>query len=296
MIEIIDLQAYCYPLGGEIDITWVFNEPFLPKYSFYIFKSLKPITNDKVLAFFKEDKRENFLDIRKINTPELLTAVDFDVETGTKYYYAGVTQCQDENNDNQYTFKYVEVTADEQELELEIIPTKKLVEHGIKKVLKVIGKDKEVLLEISNKFPMASDNQTKGISIVRATSESAYRFWSNLSQFNAQRIVRGEVEAQTINVTWWTMKNQTLRDKITDIMSAARFSLERYLQLQYETGVQVALTMQADNEEYERSTGEHMFMSGMFVYFLIENKLKSKNPNSFLSKLKVELNFTEQKP
>jgi hypothetical protein len=159
-------------------------------------------------------------------------------------------------------------------------------------MLKVIADNNpDIDLEVAGKYPLLTEG-TKGISVTRATSETAYKFWGNQSDSHRELISRGNVEASTINVTWWVLNNSDLRDKITDIFRGTNFLLPRYFKRQFkDIKVQVGISMMGDNEEYKQGS-YHVFYGSMLINFLFENSVTMKK-SPLLEAISLELGFSE---
>lgn len=288
MVDVVNLRAFNYPLGGELNLDWFYSEEPTDQDEVFLFKAKREIAQEEIDSFFAQDVRPADIEISKLTNLYRRKFWDYDCELETTYYYVLTVARRNEGGIYETGLSgFANVKLEYQEIVISAVPTKEILIKALKKIIKVIAsQDKDIDLEVTGKFPLLTEG-TKGICVTRATSETAYRFWGNQADY--QGLQRGEIEAESINVMWWVVKNPDLRDKLTDIFRGSKFYLQRYLKRQYKDAkIQLSISMMGDNEEYKEGN-MHIFYGSMLVNFLIESSVTMKSP--LMEAISVELNF-----
>ena len=307
MIEFINFKAYPNPLGGEIDISYDYSEKITDNCKTYIFKSDNEINDEDIVAFL-DDKNTNpgNLEISLIQN-YLKKAWDYKVKQGKTYSYKGIIERKTVGeNDTVITERSQIVTAKVDKIISEAIihtvPMKQLVMNGMEKLVKAIVENVSarntdqptVELSVYDHYPVISE-PTQFFVVTRASSDEGMKFWSNVFYEDKDKLIKGDIEAETINVTWMTVNNSIMRDQITNIMRGVRFWLRKYLMRQFETGVLgIHITLMADGDE-NPGNEMHLFFSGMLIHFLIETKLTIEKPSSLAENIRLEWGFDVEK-
>ena len=303
MVEFVNFKAYPHPLGGEIDISYDYSEQPTNDCETYIFKCAQPIDDAVIYNFLDNNEASKDITIWHVQN-YLQKTWDYQVETGQSYFYRGIIQRKKVEDDGTITVtrsaiadsKVAEIIS---EVIIHSIPMKQMVMDGIKKLVKAIVDNLNkanpeighlIDLSVYDHFPVISE-PTQFFTVTRASSDEGMKYWSNTFYRDSERVIKGDVESETINVTWMVINNPKMRDQMTNIMRGARFWLRKYLMRQFQSGViEIGITMMADGDENPEDQ-LHLFYSGMLIHFLVETQLIYKQPSALLENIKVELGF-----
>lgn len=302
MVEFVNFKAYAHPLGGEIDISYDYSEKITTEDQVYIFKRAgREIQDTEILSTLDSGIASLDLEVWTVEN-YLMKCWDYDVEKGKSYYYKAIIERKSSTADTAPTRSaIVGMKVDDiiSTVIIHTIPMKAIVIEGLKKMVKAIveninreTKSPVRLADISvwDHFPIISE-PTQFFTVTRATADEGQKYWSNVYSENASQIIKGEIESETINVTWMTVNNPIMRDQITNIMRGAKYWLLKYLRRQFASGViSVAISMMADGDENPENQ-LHLFYSGMLIHFLVDTKFIIDKPSAMLETIQTELGF-----
>jgi len=306
LIEFVNFKAYAHPLGGEIDITYDYSETITDDCQTFIFKGRGAFPTDaQIYNILDTNTNTTNVEVWTIEN-YLQKCWDYSVEQGKNYYYKAIIQRKTTQPDGSIlTERSAIVSAKVDEIIstviIHTIPMKETVIEGMKKLVKAIVESinkqnpasRIADISVWDHFPIISE-PTQFFTVTRASADEGQRYWSNVYSESQSQIIKGEIEAETINVTWMTVNNPIMRDQITKIMRGAKYWLLKYLRRQFETGVvSVAISMMADGDENPENQ-LHLFYSGMLIHFLVDTKLIINKPNELLENISVELGFNVQ--
>jgi len=306
LIEFVNFKAYAHPLGGEIDITYDYSEKITEDCKVFIFKGRGTApTDEQIYNILDTGTNTTNIEVWTIEN-YLQKCWDYEVEQGRNYFYKAIIERKTKQEDGSIlTERSAIVSGEVNEITstviIHTIPMKKTVIEGMKKMIKAIVENinkqnpASHLADISvwDHFPIISE-PTQFFTVTRANSDEGQRYWSNVFSENREQVIKGEIEAETINVTWMTVNNPIMRDQITNIMRGAKYWLLKYLRRQFETGVVgVSISMMADGDENPENQ-LHLFYSGMLIHFLVDTKLIINKPSQLLESISVELGFNVQ--
>lgn len=308
MVEFVNFKAYPHPLGGEIDISYDYSETITDNCKTYIFKKDSEINDADILEFLEHNANPGNLTIWEVQN-YLKKTWDYQVEVNKNYYYKAIIQRKTVNEDGSVLIERssiadTKVSQTISEVIIHTVPMKQIVMDGIKKLVKAIVEhlvknnptlSRSIDLAVWDHFPEVSE-PTQFFVVTRASSDEGMKYWSNTFYRDSDILIKGDIESETINVTWMTVNNPIMRDQLTNVMRGARFWLYKYLRRQFQTGVlSVGITMMADGDENPQDQ-LHLFYSGMLIHFLVESKLIIEQPSALIENIKVVLGFDVEKP
>lgn len=308
MVEFVNFKVFSHPLGGEIDISYDYSEPITDNDKTYVFKKDAEINDEDIFSFLDSNTNPGNLEIWLIQN-YIRKTWDYKVETDKNYYYKAIIQREITQEDDSVVVERsniveTKITQLISEVILHTIPVKQIVMDGIGKLVKAIVENlnkknpegNRVELSIWDHYPVISGQHSPFFVVTRASSDEGARYWSNVYYQDKDIMIKGDVESETINVTWMTINNSIMRDQLTNIMRGAKFWLYRYLRRQFDSGVlSVAITMMADGDENPQDQ-LHLFYSGMLIHFLIDTKMIVKQPSELLENVKIALDFKTEQP
>lgn len=308
MVEFVNFKAYPHPLGGEIDISYDYSETITDDCETFLFKKDTDFNESDIYSFLNNNTNPGNLTIWQIQN-YLKKTWDYKVEVGKNYYYKAIIQRKTTKSDGSILVERsriveTKVTQTISEVIISTVDMKQMVMDGIKKLVKAItdkinkdnpGLPHEIDLQVWDHFPPVTE-PVQFFVVSRASSDEGMKYWSNTYYRNSDILIKGDVESETINVTWLTVNNPIMRDQLTKVMRGTRFWLYKYLKRQFQTGVlSVGITMMADGDENPEDQ-LHLFYSGMLIHFLIETKLIINQPSALQESIKVVLGFDVDKP
>jgi len=287
-----EFRAIAHPIGNEVDIRWEYPDDMSSAYKPFVFKKRGEAVSESAIRTYLDNPSSSSLPKGVYVFYNLSSSVkeitDFDIYEKTTYYYSIVLQdVNDKGNISEVIT--VSVETPEFKVELNVVDTKSLVMKGIEKLMQALKKNTSVQLEVFNDFPQV-DAPSHYIAVTRASGELAYRFWANGNYEVGNKIVKGELEADLIQVTWMHLNSASTRDKTTLFFKGTKRAIYRYCRYNGGEGIKdVAITIMGDGRDETYKDGNYVYGS-MLLNFLVENQMLS-DETELMNSVRAEFNF-----
>lgn len=278
--EIIDFKAENTPYGGEVKLSWskaISDSPeemLEPGWVLLIFKRVNaavleeeiksyidnpvPTSIPKGLFFFRVD----------FNLPQF---IDINVDVNKRYFYSAVLIKEKAGEPTEQSdIVNSDVLVQAFGGKFNTVSTKSELKKELERISKAVTAISEVKIPVLLDFPIEEVPAVYFV-ITRASGESAFTFWSNVSTSSRDQLVTGAIDSDVLLVTWEVgANNPELRDKITNIMRAARFHLIRHM-MQVPGVLDCRVTFIGDGQDMRIENSAQVY-GQMLVNFLINTQ------------------------